>query len=199
MQFLRLIINRRSLIGGSLTTMAAVITIGQFVLHWDLPFSDSRTLVPPVPAPSSPPVQLESSVPTAVPVLVPTVGPTTTPAPVAHLNKQLEEALSVTRSSARSHALLIVVQDAVLNRDYWTAIRAASKSPSSSAQARSLGIVVKCAIEDGLYDSAAEAADRVKITSARDRLRIDVIEARKQETSDVQPSDGDRHTMACLS
>ena len=158
-----------------LTAIAAVITIGQFVLHWwDLPFAGGSTSVPPAPASAPPQRQRESPVPIAVPILVPTatptVGPTTTPTPVAHLNKQLEEALSVSKSSAKNKALLIVAQDAVLKKDYWTAIRAASATPYSSAQAKNLGFVVRCAIEDGLYDFAAEAANKVKYISDRDRL-----------------------------
>ena len=87
----------------------------------------------------------------------------------------------------------------MLKRDYWTAIRAASASPSSSARAANLGFVVKCAIEDGLYDFAATAADKVPRTSDRDRLKINVIEARRRTTSTVEPVDGDRESMACLS
>ena len=187
-----------------LTAIAAVITIGQFVLHWwDLPFAGGSTSVPPAPASAPPQRQRESPVPIAVPILVPTatptVGPTTTPTPVAHLNKQLEEALSVSTSSAKNKALLIVAQDAVLKKDYWTAIRAASATPYSSAQAKNLGFVVRCAIEDGLYDFAAEAANKVKYTSDRDRLKLDVIEARRRATSKVEPLEGDREAMACFS
>jgi hypothetical protein len=187
-----------------LTAIAAVITIGQFVLHWwDLPFAGGSTSVPPAPASAPPQRQRESPVPIAVPILVPTatptVGPTTTPTPVAHLNKQLEEALSVSKSSAKNKALLIVAQDAVLKKDYWTAIRAASATPYSSAQAKNLGFVVRCAIEDGLYDFAAEAANKVKYTSDRDRLKLDVIEARRRATSKVEPLEGDREAMACFS
>ena len=187
-----------------LTAIAAVITIGQFVLHWwDLPFAGGSTSVPPAPASAPPQRQRESPVPIAVPILVPTatptVGPTTTPTPVAHLNKQLEEALSVSKSSAKNKALLIVAQDAVLKKDYWTAIRAASATPYSSAQAKNLGFVVRCAIEDGLYDFAAEAANKVKYTSDRDRLKLDVIEARRRATSKAEPLEGDREAMACFS
>ena len=187
-----------------LTAIAAVITIGQSVLHWwDLPFAGGSTSVPPAPASAPPQRQRESPVPIAVPILVPTatptVGPTTTPTPVAHLNKQLEEALSVSKSSAKNKALLIVAQDAVLKKDYWTAIRAASATPYSSAQAKNLGFVVRCAIEDGLYDFAAEAANKVKYTSDRDRLKLDVIEARRRATSKVEPLEGDREAMACFS
>ena len=183
-----------------LTTIAAVITIGQLVLHWwDLPFGGGAS-VPPAPAPTQ---RQRESIPAAVPILVPTVTPTveptTTPTPVAHLNRQLEEALSVALSSAQSEALFIVAQDAVLKRDYWTAIRAASATPYSSAQAKNLGFVVRCAIEDGLYDFAAEAADKVTYTSDRDRLKIDVIEARRRATSKVEPLEGDREAMACFS
>ena len=197
---LHLIINTRvkaiaSLVFISVTTIAAVITIGQFVLHWDLPFGGSSTSVPASATPASPERQRESQVPTATS----TVGPTATPTPVAHLNKQLEEALSVGSSSARSEALLIVAEDAVLMRDYWTAIRAASATPYSSAQAKNLGFVVRCAIEDGLYDFAAEAASKVRYRSARDRLKIDVIEARRRTTSDLRPLDDDREAMACFS
>ena len=175
-----------------LTAIAAVITIGQFVLHWwDLPFAGGSTSVPPAPASAPPQRQRESP--------VPIVGPTTTPTPVAHLNKQLEEALSVSRSSAKNKALLIVAQDAVLKKDYWTAIRAASATPYSSAQAKNLGFVVRCAIEDGLYDFAAEAANKVKYTSDRDRLKLDVIEARRRATSKAEPLEGDREAMACFS
>ena len=175
-----------------LTAIAAVITIGQFVLHWwDLPFAGGSTSVPPAPASAPPQRQRESP--------VPIVGLTTTPTHVAHLNKQLEEALSVSKSSAKNKALLIVAQDAVLKKDYWTAIRAASATPSSSAQAKNLGFVVRCAIEDGLYDFAAEAANKVKYTSDRDRLKLDVIEARRRATSKVEPLEGDREAMACFS
>ena len=96
------------------------------------------------------------------------------------LDRQLEEALSVTATAARNRALLIVAQDAVLARDYWTAIRAASASPSDSAQVENLTFVGRCAIEDGQYDFAAEAADKIRTNSARDSLKIEVIEARKR-------------------
>ena len=209
LRFLHPIIDKRvkailSVVIVLLTAIAAVITIGQFVLHWwDLPFAGGSTSVPPAPASAPPQRQRESPVPIAVPILVPTatptVGPTTTPTPVAHLNKQLEEALSVSTSSAKNKALLIVAQDAVLKKDYWTAIRAASATPYSSAQAKNLGFVVRCAIEDGLYDFAAEAANEMKYTSDRDRLKLDVIEARRRATSKVEPLEGDREAMACFS
>ena len=162
--------------------LADVITISQFGFHLWEPF-ENRTSVDR----STSLGQLASP--------VPTVTLTATPTPVPPLDRQLEEALSVSSSSARNVALLIVAQDAVLDRDYWTAIRAASATPSSSAQAKNLDFVVKCAIEDGLYDIAAEAAAKVKFTSDRDRLKIDVIEARRRATSDVMPSDVDRESM----
>ena len=102
-------------------------------------------------------------------------------------------------TSARDFALLVVAQDAVLKKDYWTAIRAASATPSFSAQAKNLAFVVRCAIEDELYDLGAEAADRVKYRSDRDRLKIDVIEARKRATSEVVPLVANRESMACFS
>ena len=129
----------------------------------------------------------------------PTLTITPTPTPVPPLDRQLEEALSVAGTSARNAALFIVAQDAVLTRDYWTAIRAASATPSTSAQAQNLAFVVRCAIEDRLYVFAAEAADRIKATSARDLLKIEVIEARRWATSEVLPSYADREAMACFS
>ena len=166
--------------------LADVITISQFGFHlWGL--FENRTSVDR----STSLGQLTSP--------VPTVTLTATPTPVPPLDRQLEEALSVSSSSARNVALLIVAQHAVLDRDYWTAIRAASATPSSSAQAKNLDFVVKCAIEDGLYDIAAEAAAKVRFTSDRDRLKIDVIEARRRATSDVMPSDVDRESMDCFS
>ena len=165
--------------------LADVITISQYGFHLWEPFESSTS--------TKPSTSLGQS---ASPV--PTIALTATPTPVAPLDRQLEEALSVASSSARNVALLIVAQNAVLKRDYWTAIRAAFATPSSSAQAKNLAFVVECAIEDGLYDTAAEAADKVKATSARDRLKIDVIEARRRATSEIVPSDVDRESMACF-
>lgn len=105
---------------------------------------------------------------------------TVTPTPIPPLDKQLEEALSVSSSSARDKALSIVAQNAVFVRDYWTAITAASASPSSSAQAANLIFVGRCAIEDAKYNLAAEAADKIRTRSARDSLKIEVLEARKR-------------------
>ena len=136
----------------------------------------------------------------------PTAVATATPTPVPPLDKQLKVALSVASSSARNRALFLVAQNAVLLRDYRTATRAASVTPSSSAQAKNLAFVVGCAIEDGLYDLAAEAADKVKTTSVRDRLKIEVIESRKKSTTDYKTrhedviiSQVDRESMACFS
>ena len=181
-----------------IATAAGVITIGQFGFHLWEPFGNRTSIESPVP-----PV---TSTATTTPVVLPvTLTPTHTPTPVPPLDRQLEEALSVTRSSARSVALLIVAQDAVLERDYWTAIRAASATSSSSAQAKNLAFVVECAIEDSLYDFAAEAADKVKYTSDRDRLKINAIEARRRATSEAtpiaseaMPSAVDRESMACF-
>lgn len=105
---------------------------------------------------------------------------TATPTPIPPLDRQLKEALSVSSTSDRNKALLIVAENAVLVRDYWTAITAASASPSTSAQANNLTFVGRCAIEDGQYDFAAEAAAKIRATSPRDSLKIEVIEARKR-------------------
>ena len=105
---------------------------------------------------------------------------TATPTPIPPLDRQLEEALSVNGKTARNRALRIVAENAVLVRDYWTAITAASASPSSSAQAENLTFVGRCAIEDGQYNFAAEAADKIHSSSDRDRLKIEVLEARKR-------------------
>ena len=134
------------------------------------------------------------------PTLEPTATATTTPIPP--LGRQLQEALSVSRSSAKSVALSIAAQDAVLRRDYWTAIRAASATPYNSSQAENLAFVVRCAIEDQLFDFAAEAADKVRLTSDRDRLKIEVIEARREVALELSPNMSDRasrESMACFS
>ena len=171
---------------------ADLITISQYDFHlWDLLGGSSNT---------EHSTSLDQSA-SPRPTLVPTVSPSPTPTPVSPLDRQLEEALSVDRSSARNAALFIVAQDAVLTRDYWTAIRAAAATPSSSQQARSLAFVVRCAIEDGLYVLAAEAASRISATGARDSLKIEVIEARRQSDSEVVPSPVDRvsrESIACF-
>ena len=168
--------------------VADVTTISQFGFHLWEPLaggSGSR--------PSSSPAQ--SSTHTLVPE------PTATPTPIPPLDRQLAEALSVDGASARNLALLVAAQDAVLRRDYWTAIRAASATPSSSAQAESLAFVARCAIEDGMYLFAAEAAAKIRTTSARDRLKIEVIEGRRRATAEKAQSHdnrADRESMACF-
>lgn len=203
-----------------IATAAGVITIGDFFLDlWELFGSRTPTSVDrPVslrrlalPVPSASPLTSSIPIPLVSPVLAPTPIPTPTPAatptttPVPPLGKQLEEALSVYYSTAQGKALRIVAEDAVLRNDYWTAIRAASATPSSSAQAENLAFVVACAIEDGSYDFAAEAADEVYTTTIGDRLKIDVIEARRRATSgatpvasEAMPSAADRESMACF-
>lgn len=123
---------------------------------------------------------------------------TATPTPVPPLDRQLDEALSVDITSSQNSALFIVAQDAVLAKDYWTAIRAASATATNSAQAKSLAFVVRCAIEDGLYDLAAEAAGEIRITSDRDEAKIEVIKARRWEATGVVPSHLGRESMACF-
>ena len=173
--------------------IANTITISQFGFHlWEPITSSSKELN------ENPPDPL------AVPNPTPTVSPTATP--VTPLEKQLKLALSVDTYSVRDKALFLVAQNAVVLRDYRTAIRAASAAPTYSAQANSLAFVVGCAIEDGLYDLAAEAAGKVKTTSVRDRLKIKVIESRKKSTSDYKTrhedvivSLVDRESMTCFS
>ena len=81
-----------------------------------------------------------------------------------------------------------------------------SATSYSSDQATNLAFVVACAIEDGLYDFASEAADKVRYTLDRDRLKIDVLKARRRATSEATPvaseairSTVDRESMACFS
>ena len=172
--------------------IADVVTIRQFGFHLWEPITNSGDKD----GRGASPVQLPSPRPTLI--------VTATPTPIPPLDKQLEEALSVATTSVRNKALLLVAQNAVLLGDYLTAIKAASATPSSSAQATNLAFVVRCAIEDGLYDFAAEAADKVKVTSARDSLKVEVIEARGRTPLDKgQPTDGtgshaDRESMACF-
>ena len=180
-----------------MSAIADAITISQFGFHLWEPFgSGSKTERPKSPGQSASP--LPTIRVTATPTPVPPTRVTATPTPVPPLDRQLEEALSVSSTSARNVALFIVAQDAVLTRDYWTAIRAASATPWNSAQAKNLAFVVRCAIEDRLYVLAAEAADKIKTNSARDRLKIEVIEARRWSTSEILPSYVDRESMACF-
>ena len=173
--------------------IASVITITQFGFHlWEPIPSGSKDLS------ANPPDLLVSP--------SPTLTITATQTPVPPLDKQLEVALSVVAYSAQNKALYLVAQNAVLLRDYRSAIRAASATPSYSAQATNLAFVVACAIEDGLYDLAAEAADKVTVTSVQDRLKIEVIESRKKATTDYKTrhedviiSQVDRESMACFS
>lgn len=172
--------------------IADVVTIRQFGFHLWEPITGGTAEEG-----TTPPIQLAPPHPTPT--------GTATPTPVPPLSRQLEEALSVSSSSARSKALSLVAQNAVVLGDYRTAIRAASATPSSSAQAENLEFVVKCAIEDRLYNLAADAADEIKTTSSRDRLKIEVIEARRwagvgDETRprDVMRSDIDRNSMTCF-
>ena len=189
-----------------LATTASIITIGQCIWQWNVPFIDSNSS--PSLTPTSIPLSIQPStgVPIAVPVSVPlptpsptpTAGPTATPTPVSPLHKQLEDALSMSYADNESEALLIVAQDAVLRMDYWTAIRAASATPYASEQAKNLGFVVRCAIEDGLYDLAAEAARNVTYSSESDQLKLLVIKARKQATHTVEPLENNRESMDCF-
>lgn len=157
------------LLGG----VADAIAVTKFGFEQGNPFSERGST-----ADSNSSVQM--AIPTATLKPTPTLSATPTPTPVPPLGRQLEVALSVSITSERDTALLIAAEDAVLERDYWTAIRAASATPSNSAQARNLTFVVRCAIEDGLYDLAADAAGKTKIISDRDRLKIEVIEARRK-------------------
>lgn len=96
-----------------------------------------------------------------------------------------------------------MAQHAVLALDYETAIRAADATPYNSQQSSSLSFVVRCAIEDGLYDMAAESASKIRYRSDRDKMIIEVIEARKREFSASEPSLSDanridRASMACF-
>jgi len=174
-----------------LSAIADLITISQYDFHlWDPFVGNSSTDHSASPSRSASPR----------PALTLTATPT--PTPVPPLDRQLEEALSVSGSSGRDAALFIATQDAVLTKDYWTAIRAAGASPSSSSQARSLGLVVRCAIEDGLYDLAAKAASKVRSPSSRDSLKIKVIDARRMADSEVATSSvgrDNRRSMACFS
>ena len=166
--------------------IADMITIGQFGVHlWELPRREIRS-VESVPTVQAAPQQ-------------PAITPTASPTPVPPLGRQLEEALAVSNSTARNEALFIVAQDAVIRSDYWTAIRAASASPSASYQARNLSVVVRCAIEDGKHDVAADAAAKKRNTTSRDQMRIEVISARKEaQTAQISPAIDDREKMVCL-
>lgn len=143
------------------------------------------------------------SSPAPRPTASPTPLPPPTPTSVSLLDKQLKEALSVSSSSSKGTALLVVAQHAVLVRDYVTAIKAAAATPYNYDQARHLAFVVRCAIEDELYDAAAEAANRVTYTSDRDKMKIEVIEARKRAYSTSEPALSDAYRigrvhMACF-
>ena len=173
--------------------IANVVTISQFGFYLWEPITNGSKIVR-----ANPSARLESP--------SPTLTITATPTPVPPLDKQLEVALSVSSTSSRNEALFLVTQNAVLLRDYRTAIRAASSTPSRSAQAENLAFVVVCAIEDELYDLAAEAADKISVSSERDRLKIEVIESRKNATSDYKTrhedviiSYVDRDSMNCFS
>ena len=127
--------------------------------------------------------------------------PTATPTPIPPLDIQLTEALSVNGKSARGAALFKVAQHAVLESDYWTAIRAASATPYKSEQAEHLSFVVRCAMEDGIYRLAAEAADQIKYDSVRDLLKVEVIEARRLATFELDRlryEQASRLSMACF-
>ena len=126
------------------------------------------------------------------------VAPTASSTPVPPLDKQLEEALTISGNAARDSALFIVAQDAVINMDYWTAIRAADASPSSASEAQSLSFVARCAIEDGNYDMAAEAAARIGSSAARNQMQLEVIAERKAASSAQTSYDGDRENMICF-
>ena len=165
------------IIATTIGAIAGVITIGQFCFNlWEpaTDIGDTRdSAVLPTQLVVTRPISREIAVPTSTP----------TPTPMPPLDRQLREALSISSGSLRGDALLIVAQNAVLVKDYKTAIRAVSATPSEYTQAKSLEFVVRCAIEDGLYDLAAEAAAEVRSSSSRDRLKIEVIEARRWATT----------------
>ena len=137
-------------------------------------------------------------VPEATPTASPTKAPTASPTPVPPLDKQLEEALTISGNAARDSALFIVAQDAVINMDYWTAIRAADASPSSASEAQSLSLVVRCAIEDGKYDMAAAAAAKIGNNADRNQMQVEVIAARRAASSAQTSYGGDREKMTCF-
>ncbi len=103
--------------------IADFVTISRFDFHlWEplgIGRSPDQSVVPELPASKD---QASSA--------------TATPTPVPPLGRQLEEALLVDIRSSQNTALFIVAQDAVLARDYWTAIRAASSTAWDSAQRR---------------------------------------------------------------
>ena len=166
--------------------IADMITISQSGGHlWDLPSNDARN-------------EESALVVQEVSDQMRTVAATASPSPVPPLEEQLRDALAVSGSSSKNMALFKVAQHAVLLMDYWTAIRAADASPGSSSQAESLSFVVKCAIEDGKYEMAAEAAARIGGNSTRDRMRNEVIDARKSASSVQSLSGVDRTGMACF-
>lgn len=181
-----------------LGVLADVIAITLFGFHQGNPFGGSSTIEG-----STTSSQLATPTATLAPTDTPPITPT--PTPVPPLDRQLQVALSVSIVRERDTALLIAAEDAVLERDYWTAIRAASATPSNSAQARNLAFVVRCAIEDGLYDLAAKAAGKTRLTSDRDRFKIEVIQARRQaerrassEIITSRLSRVSRESMACF-
>ena len=126
------------------------------------------------------------------------VTPTASPTPVPPLDKQLGEALTISNKTARGSALFIVAQDAVINTDYWTAIRAADASPNDTSEAQSLSFVARCAIEDGNHDIAAEAAARIESDTVRNQMQLEVISARKSAPSTQTPYGGNRDNMTCF-
>lgn len=126
---------------------------------------------------------------------------TPTPTPKPPLDKQLEQALSISNHGQRGIALFEVAKHAVLLADYWTAIRAASATPNTSTQAENLKFVTRCAIEDRLYDLAAEAANEIKHSTTRDQWKLRVVQARGTATPEPQtplPSRANRGSMACM-
>ena len=126
------------------------------------------------------------------------VTPTASPTPAPPLDKQLEEALTISGTTARDSALFIVAQDAVINMDYWTAIRAADATSNSTPEAQSLSFLARCAIEDGKYDMAAEAAAKVANTTPRNQMQLEVIAARKSAPSAQASYSDDRQNMDCF-
>ena len=113
--------------------------------------------------------------------------PTATPKPVPPLDRQLKTAQSISEPLIRDAAYLDIVLQAIILRDYWTAIRVAEATSTTGTQARGLKFVVKCAIEDRQYRDAEEAANRIDATNYHDQARREIIDARGSSTSGSEP------------
>ena len=75
--------------------------------------------------------------------------PTATPKPVPPLDRQLKTAQSISEPLIRDAAYLDIVLQAIILRDYWTAIRVAEATSTTGTQARGLKFVLSVPLRIG--------------------------------------------------